>query len=173
MSKEKKETKKKDVNQETEVAELKNLLQRLQADFENYRKRTQKEKEEFGRYLNEDLILQILPVLDNFKLAVKHLPKELEQNEWVHGIWHIEKQLEQVLCDQGVSAIGNLGETFDPNLHEAVKEISSKHPEGQIIEVTQTGYRIADRVIRPAKVVVSQGPPKTGDFRESTNEMER
>lgn len=150
--------KKKDTQKE--LAELKDLLKRVQADFENFRKRSQREKEEFAHFANTDLILKILPVLDNFKLALEHLPKDLEKNEWVHGIWHIEKQLQQVLNDEGVQEITTLGQEFDPYLHEAVEEVESKLPAGTVIEEILAGYTLKDKVIRHAKVKVSKGKSK-------------
>lgn len=140
-----------------ELEEIKGLLLRVQADFENYKKRTQKEKEEFGQYLNSDLIMRIIPTLDHFKLALKHLPKELEDNEWVKGIWQIEKQLEQTLSEEGVTEIPSVGAKFDPNLHDAIEEIKSKSPPGQIAEEILKGYKLKDKVIRHAKVKVSKG----------------
>lgn len=151
-----KEKKKKEEDFHQELGELKELLMRVQADFENYRKRTLKEKEELGRYLNTDLVLQVIPVLDNFKLALKHLPKELESNEWVHGVWHIEKQLEGVLVGEGLTEMETLGKKFDPSLHEAVEELDSDAPEGEIIEVVSAGYQLNGKIIRPAKVKVSK-----------------
>lgn len=139
-----------------EVSELKDQLLRVQADFDNYRKRTQKEREEFGQYLNTDLILRLIPTLDNFQLALKHLPKELENDNWVQGIWHIEKQLEQTLADEGVQKIPTQGQNFDHNLHEAIEEVESDLPEGQITEEILSGYKLKDKVIRHAKVRVSK-----------------
>lgn len=140
-----------------ELTEIKGLLLRVQADFDNYRKRTQKEKEEFGAYLNTDLILRIIPVMDNFQLALKHLPRELEGNSWANGIFHIERQLEQILTDEGVQKITTVGQKFDPHLHEAIEEVPSELPQHTITEEVLAGYKIKERVIRPAKVKVSNG----------------
>lgn len=142
---------------EQEIIELTELLKRVQADFDNFRKRTQKEKEDLGRYLNMDLILRVLPIMDNFKLALKHLPKELESNEWVHGVWHIEKQLEQILNEEGISEIETDGKKFDPSNHEALEEVESDTLEGTITETISAGYKMGDKIIRPAKVKVSKG----------------
>lgn len=148
--------KKKPQIKKDEVAELKSLLLRTQADFDNYRKRTQKEKEEFATFLNTDLILRLIPVLDNFKLALKHMPQELENNNWAAGIFHIERQLEQILEDEGVQQVLASGQ-FDPNLHEAIEEVESEKPPGEIAEVVLAGYKLKDKVIRHAKVKVSRG----------------
>jgi molecular chaperone GrpE len=150
---EKKQKKEKKVD---ELTEVKTLLLRVQADFDNYRKRTQKEKEDYGKYLNTDLVLRLLPVLDNFKLAIAHQPKEIDSNAWAQGVLHIEKQLEQVMGDEGLVEIQALGKTFNHNLHEAIEEVDSKKPPGEITEVVMNGYTLSDRVIRHAKVKVSK-----------------
>jgi molecular chaperone GrpE len=151
MSKEKS----KKVNKD-ELTEIKTLLLRVQADFDNYRKRTQKEKEDYGIYLNTDLVLRILPVLDNFKLAMKHQPKEIGGDDWAQGIWQIEKQLEQVMTDEGLKEIPALGQKFNHHFHEAIEEVESKKPPGEITEVIMNGYMLGDKVIRHAKVKVSK-----------------
>jgi len=140
-----------------ELKEIRSLLLRVQADFDNYRKRTQKEKEEFARYVNTDFILRILPVLDNFKLALMHQPKEIKENSWAEGIWHIERQLEQILTDEDLHEIPTIGQKFDPNLHEAIEEIASEKPPGVIVEELFKGYKLGDKVIRHARVKVSKG----------------
>jgi molecular chaperone GrpE len=136
-------------------AELEHYTKRIQADFENLKKRSTNERIEYSRYANTDLILQILPVLDNFRLAVKHLPRELEENAWVAGVRHIEAQLKQILQGEGVVEIESIGEQFDPNLHEAIEEIESEKPPGEIVEEIQRGYSLNDKVIRHSKVKVS------------------
>jgi molecular chaperone GrpE len=155
----KKKAEKKDPKK-NELVETKNLLLRVQADFENYKKRTQRERESFGDYLNSDLILRIIPTLDNFRLALKHLPKELEGNEWVKGIWHIEKQLEQTLSEEGIREIESTGQDFNPNLHEAIEEVESDMPPGQITEEILKGYMLKEKILRHSKVRVSKGNNK-------------
>jgi molecular chaperone GrpE len=135
--------------------ELENLCKRIQADFENYKKRSQREKDEFSKYAKTDLILQILPILDNFKLATLHLPAELAENNWTVGVLQIEKQLEQVLKNEGVEPIETVGQSFDTYHHEAVEEVESEKPPGEIIEEVLAGYKLNGKVIRHAKVKVS------------------
>jgi molecular chaperone GrpE len=147
-------TKKENKKKPTYV-ELENYAKRLQADFENYKKRTQKDRAEYAQFANTDLILQILPVMDNFRLAVHHLPKELQDNTWVAGVRHIETQLEHILRSEGVESIETVGHQFDPYLHEAIEEVESEKPPGEIVEEVQHGYSLAAKVIRPAKVKVS------------------
>jgi molecular chaperone GrpE len=156
----KKDIKAQNVRQVSREAELTELVQRIQADFDNYRKRTQKEKDDFAKYLNTDLILRVIPVLDNFQLAANHLPQNLADDNWAKGILHIARQLEQVIYDEGVSKIPTVGVMFDPNLHEAVNEVESDLPPGTIITEILAGYKLQDRIIRHAKVTVSKNSKK-------------
>lgn len=143
-----------------EVAYL-NDLKRLQADFDNYKKRQQESQKELGGYLIEKLILDIVPVLDNFRSATMHVPPEQKDSPWVVGIQYIEKQLETVLVDNGVTPIdAEPGEAFDPNLHEAVgtEEGGGESVEEsghKIAKVLQKGYKVGTKVVRPARVSVS------------------
>lgn len=133
------------------------MAQKIQADFENYKKRVQQEREEFAGFANTGLLLQILPIIDNFRLATKHLPEDLKNNNWAQGVLHIEKQLEQVVADEGITKIESTGKMFDSYLHEAVEEVESAEKEGIIIEEILKGYKLKDKVIRHAKVKVSKG----------------
>ena len=145
-----------------------NDLKRLQADFENYRKRQQESQKELGGYLIEKLILDIVPVLDNFRSATMHVPPEQKDSPWVVGIQYIEKQLEDVVKSNGVEVIETKeGDTFDPTIHEAVSSEAKNHEsriENQdeakeethtIVKVLQKGFRLGGKVIRPAKETVS------------------
>ena len=136
-----------------------NDLKRLQADFDNYKKRQQESQKELGGYLIEKLVLDIVPVLDNFRAATMHVPPEQKDSPWVTGIQYIEKQLETVLTENGVTMIeAEPGTPFDPSLHEAVgteegsEENSEEH---KIAKVLQKGYRVGSKVVRPARVSVS------------------
>lgn len=139
-----------------------NDLQRLQADFANYKKRQQESQKELAGYLIEKLVMEITPVLDNFQMATAHVPADAANSPWVTGIQYIEKQLEKVLGDNGMQVIAaKEGDTFDPSIHEAISEEKSETVEGgnqeakQIVKkVLQKGYKIGEKVIRPAKVVV-------------------
>lgn len=139
-----------------DAKELEALCKRIQADFENYKKRSQKEREEFSKYANVDLILQILPIMDNFQLATKHLPKELKDDNWAQGVLQIEKQFEQVLTAEGIEEIRSIGVQFDPYLHEGIEEVVSAKPKGEVTEEILRGYKLNDKVIRHAKVKVSK-----------------
>lgn len=131
---------------------------RVLADFENYKKRQQESQKELGGYLIEKLVLDIIPVLDNFRAATMHVPEEQKQSPWVVGIQYIEKQLEDVVKSNGVEVIeAKEGDAFDPTIHEAVShENEAKEDEKQMIaKVLQNGFRLGGKVIRPAKVTVS------------------
>jgi len=136
-----------------------NDLKRVQADFDNYKKRQQESQKELGGYLIEKLVLDIVPVLDNFRAATSHVPPEQKDSPWVTGIQYIEKQLETVLVDNGVTPIdAEPGTSFDPSLHEAVgtEEGSEENSEGhKIAKVLQKGYKVGSKVVRPARVSVS------------------
>jgi len=132
-------------------------LKRAQADFENYKKRQTEAQKELGGYLIEKLVLDIVPVLDNFRAATTHVPPEQKDSPWVVGIQYIEKQLEDVIRANGVEVMEvKEGDEFDPTVHEAVsqeeeKEESEKHI---VARVLQKGFKVGDKVIRPAKVIV-------------------
>jgi len=129
--------------------------QRAQADFINYKRRSEQEKEEFGKFANSILMLSLLPILDDLERAFASAPPRLAKLSWVDGVRLIEHKLRASLEAQGLSQIKALGEPFDPNLHEAV--MHSKGKEGMVIEELQKGYKLYDRVIRPAQVVVGNG----------------
>ncbi|MEE8318012.1 MAG: nucleotide exchange factor GrpE [Dehalococcoidales bacterium] len=129
--------------------------QRAQADFVNYKRRSEQEREEFGRFANATLMFNLLPSLDDIERALASLPGKLANLTWVDGIRLIERKLRASLEIQGLQAIEALGKAFDPNLHEAVRQDAGK--EGIIIEELQKGYQLHDRVIRPTMVVVGNG----------------
>jgi molecular chaperone GrpE len=129
--------------------------QRARADFLNYRKDEMERINLLIDYANEEMILKILPLVDNLELAGKNLQDSLKNNEYVKGLLQIKTQFEDFLKAQNVQPIEALGKKFDPNLHEVVaeKEDKTKEP-GTIVEETQKGYLIGDRLLRPTKVKV-------------------
>jgi len=129
--------------------------QRAQADFINYKRRGEQEKEEIGKFANSVFMLNLLPILDDLERAFISVPPHLAKLSWVDGIRLIERKLWATLEAQGLSQIKALGEPFDPNLHEAA--MHGKGKEGMVIEELQKGYKLHDRVIRPAMVVVGNG----------------
>lgn len=140
--------------------------QRVQADWTNYRKRSEEEKAAFIKYANADFILAMLPVFDNFKRASLHTPETTDSvvSNWVAGVKAIEKQFESVLASIGVTPITvNPGDSFDPSKHEALASEASELPEDSIISEIEFGYMYNDRVIRPTKVKVSKGKGQESD----------
>jgi len=129
--------------------------QRAQADFINYKRRSQQEMEEVSRFGNAVLMLNLLPALDDLERAFASIPDHLAKLSWVDGIRLIGRKLYANLEAQGLSPIKAVGEVFDPNLHEAA--MHGKGKEGIVIEELQKGYKLHDRVIRPAMVVVGNG----------------
>jgi molecular chaperone GrpE len=133
-----------------------NLLgwQRAQADFLNFKRRTEQEKEDAIKFANANLALKLLPVLDDFERAVASLPQD-EKNAWVDGFKHIERKLRTSLEAAGLSPILALGMPFDPRVHEAMKQ--DKGQDGVVVGEVERGYKFLDRVIRPSRVVVGNG----------------
>ncbi len=142
---------------QAEFDELKDLLQRTQADFVNYRRRNEEDKASFVKYAAADVIEQVLPVMDNFALAAKHVPEEIAENSWVIGVKAIEKQLEQVLLANGLTRVETVGVDFDPNQHEALGEtVDKSQADGIIISEEAPGYLLNGKLLRPAKVIVNK-----------------
>lgn len=130
---------------------------RIAADFENYRKRTSKEKEELEAQMRRNTILELLPVVDNFERARSHLKPQSEGEMTIHKSYQgVYKQLVDTLKRLGVSPMRPEGQEFDPNLHEAVmREPTDEHPEGTVLEELVRGYYLGDRVLRHAMVKVA------------------
>ena len=141
---------------EKESAEFKDRLLRLQADFENYKKRTQKEKQSLMTYASEGLLTEILPALDSFDRA---LEVEVDENSKAlyEGMQMVYTQLTEVLKNNGLEEVECLNEKFDHNCHHAVVQQESKeHDEDTVIQVLGKGYKYKDKVIRPSMVMVSK-----------------
>ena len=129
---------------------------RIQAEYENYKKRTQKEKEAERKYKSQDLVQELLPVLDNFERALKVEATE-ETKSLIDGITMVYNQLQDALKSQGVEVIEAEGKEFDPNIHHAVMQVEEEGIESNIIEEElQKGYMLKDRVVRPAMVKVNK-----------------
>ena len=128
--------------------------QRAAADYQNLKRRAEKEREEYGRLAAAALVINILPLLDDLERALQSVDIRLAGLTWVDGIRLIYRKFQAVLEAAGVSEIKAEGETFDPNLHEAV--MYGEGEEGKVVAEVQKGYRLGDRVIRPAMVVVGK-----------------
>jgi len=142
---------------QAKVEELTNDLKRMTADFSNYRKRNESERNEFAKFAKSDLISKILDVLDGFDRALATIPDELKGTPWVEGMWLLERKLRGILEAEGLKPVDSLGQPFDPYQHEAVAHVPSDQPEGTIITEHQKAYRLHDKLIRPALVTVSSG----------------
>ncbi len=134
--------------------------QRAQADFINYKKRVEQEKNEVADFANAMLILNLLPILDDLERAFVSLPPRLMNLTWVDGIRLIYRKLQAILEAQGLTQIKAEGEAFDPKLHEAVMQEEGQ--EGIIIAELQKGYKLKEKVLRPALVVVGKGKEEKG-----------
>lgn len=146
---------------EGELDELRDIHLRKLAEFDNFRKRTERERVEIKRHANEELVRELLPVLDNFERALEH-GAETDTNAFHEGVEMIAKQLWDTLERQGVKVVDPLGEKFSPEFHEAVHRIEDGSLEpGTIASVLAKGYLCNGRLVRPAMVgVVSDGPKK-------------
>ncbi len=138
------------------IAEQNDQYLRLRAEFDNFRRRTQKEKEDFYKYASESLLLKLLPVLDNFQRAME--TKETELDKFFAGIEMIYRQMLDVLKKEGLEPIEALGTEFDPQKHEAVMQqpVSDEYSENMISQELRRGYTLKDKVIRPAMVAVAK-----------------
>jgi len=167
-----KETKKKDAKHEIgEAVKEKEILvqdyldklKRVQADFENYVKQTEKQKQEFIKYANKDLIIKLLGITDNLKHALNTINKTKTEDETVKGMMLIFNQLQKILDEEGLKPIESVGKKYDPYFHEIIKQVETNEEnkeDGTILEEIQTGYFLHDIVLRPSKVIVSTGGKK-------------
>jgi molecular chaperone GrpE len=143
----------------SELEKYKDAALRARADLDNYRKRVAREKEDAIRYANNTLLESLLPILDNFELGLDAAKNAREAEGIVQGLQMVRKQLEDFLRDHGVEVVNAEGSPFDPNLHEAVAhEPNPSVAEGTVMRQLRKGFKLKDRLIRPASVVVSKGP---------------
>jgi molecular chaperone GrpE len=142
--------------------------QRAEADFLNYKKRAEQERDEMAQRTLAVLILDLLPVLDDLERAFNSLPPDLGEPDWMEGIRLIYRKLQALLERRGLAKIKAEGQPFDPSLHEAVRY--DKGEEGVVLEELQKGYRLSERVLRPSLVVVGRGKDAGGE--EITEEQE-
>ena len=143
---------------QAEAAKWKDLAARNQAELDNYRKRVARDREDDGKRIRAGLLEQLLPVLDNFEFGMIEVRKGDPKSPIVIGMEMIERQLREFMATSGVEAIEPTGAKFDPNLHEAIgQEESADIPEGHILRQIRKGYKLRDRLLRAAMVVVSKG----------------
>jgi molecular chaperone GrpE len=135
-------------------------LQRERAEFSNYRRRTSEEREAMLGLAGEDLIRKVLAIADDFDLAIENRPPDLGASSWVDGVTAIDRKLRALLESEGVKAVeAEAGKPFDPREHEAIVNVpGTGRAEGEIVEVIRRGYKLRDRVLRPALVAVAAAP---------------
>ncbi len=153
---------------QSQVGELTADLQRIQADFMNFRRRSDDERGEFLALAKQDVLFQLLPVIDNIGRALGHVPKELTDNPWAKGVNQVAKQADETLKNLGITRIESVGQPFDPHLHEAIGYIDGQasaeesNVSGQmsnvevVVEELQPGYKLGDKIIRHAMVKVGR-----------------
>lgn len=129
--------------------------QRAEADFSNYKKRAEQEKNDLINFSNSNLIFNLLPVIDDIDRALTSIPTQLEKLSWIDGIRLIHSKLLALMKSAGLTEIEALNQSFDPNFHEAVAHTAGD--DGKVIEIVQKGYKLKDRILRPAMVVVGKG----------------
>lgn len=136
------------------VDELTLALQRERADAENLRRRHEEQIVSLKNHVKAGVIKDLLPIVDNFERALKHVPKDLEKNDYVKGVQNIVKQFEKTLENMGIRRIKTVGEVFDPHLHEAISIDNTEGAVERVSEELQSGYILGDEVIRHAMVRV-------------------
>jgi molecular chaperone GrpE len=142
---------------ESELNELKEKILRVQADFENRKKRQDKERADFLKFANEGLITELLRVMDDFERAIDSAKNTNDAKVLLQGIEMVRHDFVDILKDSGLKVIDPAGEPFDPEKHEAVEHAEDdKHPDNTILEVLRKGYELNGKVLRPAAVKVSK-----------------
>lgn len=131
--------------------------QRATADYQNLKKQSDKEKQEIASFVTAQTVLEFLPIYDNLKRAVKHVPADQQDLDWVKGIAHIVKFFEETLRAFGMTVIPTIGQTFDPVQHHAISKLKKDGVAADtILEEVKTGFMMYDKVIEPAQVVVAE-----------------
>jgi len=143
---------------QTQTAEHLASLQRTAADFANFRRRTSEDRERELGLASESLLRKLLVVADDFDRALETMPADLRGIGWIEGIVLLDRKLRQLLESEGVTPIEAIGRPFDPREHEAIVSVpATGRPDGEIVAEVQRGYRVRDRVLRPAQVAVADG----------------
>jgi molecular chaperone GrpE len=142
-----------------EAQAAKDRALRAVAELENFRKRIQREQEDFSKYREVSLLTDLLPVVDNLDRAIEAASKQADASALLQGVKMVSTQLTEVLAKHNCTRIGIIGEAFDPNFHQAImQQPSADHPENTVLVVAASGYKVYDRTIRPAQVIVSKKP---------------
>lgn len=139
-----------------EIAELNERLLRVQADYDNFRRRSRIEKEADAKYRSQHVIEALIPVIDNFERALQVKPEADEAKALLQGMEMIYRQFQETMKNEGVEVIETVGQKFDPHLHQAVMQVEEDgFEQDQIVEELQKGYKLKDRVLRPSMVKVN------------------
>jgi len=150
-------------NEADELARAQDRVLRLQAELDNVYKRSRRELDDRLRYANFDLVQQLLPVIDNIERAIEAAGSG-ETSGLLEGVQLVAQQLQAVLATHHCTPIEALHQPFDPNLHEAIsQQPSDEYPPGTVILVTQTGYQLHDRVVRPPQVIIASAPSNANE----------
>lgn len=159
---------------QTELEEAQNRALRSSAELENYRRRANRQMAEERRYANMDLLRDLLPIWDNMGRAVEAAEKAGEADALLEGFQMVYTQLENAFEKYHCVRLDPVGEPFDPNLHEAISQMpSADHPAGTVLHVTQIGFQLHERVVRPCQVVVSAAPPAPVDANDGEDSPEK
>ena len=144
---------------QSQAAEYLDGWQRARAEFANYKRRIEAERDDVRCRSNADLLLKLLPVVDDFERALQVAPPELAHSPWVSGVTIILNKLHTILDSENVATVAAVGQPFDPQWHEAMmQEETTDHADGAVIEELRKGYRLGDRVLRPALVKIASNP---------------
>lgn len=142
-----------------EISELQNKVLRIAAEFDNFKKRSERDNKTLVKFANESILKELLPVIDNLGQAILMTNFNQQNNSIITGIKMVLRQFEEILNNYGMNCFPSLGEQFDPIKHEAVdEEINTNVPQGQIIRELQKGYFLCNRLVRPARVIVAKEP---------------
>ncbi len=150
--------KKKDKLEEYKQAAMDNLAgwQKALADYQNLQKDTEKRLASLSDFSTSTCIFELLPIFDNYQVALSHIPEDQKKSSWAIGLQHILKLWETFLADHNVTKIKTLGQTFDPYIHESVGQVNNnEEPDQVIVEEKLAGYQMKDTVIRPALVIIN------------------
>lgn len=130
---------------------------RAKADYLNLKRQSDKDKDEIAQFAQAAAVLRFIPIYDNLKRSIRHVPAEQASTEWVKGITHIQKQFEDIIKSLGLEPIATYGQTFDPHLHHAVHKVKADGAvSGTIVEELRSGFKLGDRVLEPAQVTVAE-----------------
>jgi molecular chaperone GrpE len=157
---------------EAELAELKDRYLRLYAEFENYKKRVNKDKEDLVRYCNESILYEILPVIDNLEMALSHATEDVPEG-LVKGVEITLREFQRVMEKFGLIPIASKGKPFDPSVHHAMSQVMRSDVEDKtVVEEYRKGYMFGDKVLRPSLVAVSKKPDQEQDIEISKESEE-